>query len=83
MAFAVFQQLNLHIPISPLFIGALLLLLLALFIVYTVIIRYHWKSYGVNELEVAQMTITYMTGSITIVAITMIFALLYMFSTVV
>jgi hypothetical protein len=70
-------QLNLHIPITPLLIFALLMLLLAGWGVFTVIIRYHWKNYGTGKLEVFTMNFLYLVGSGILIALLTISALLY------
>lgn len=58
-----FTQLNIHIPITSLLLFSLGALLLAVWAIFSIIVRYHWKNYGMNKLEVLKMTLIYFIGS--------------------
>lgn len=70
-------QLNFHIPITPVLLFAILALLIVLWGIFTLIIRYHWKHYGTGKLEVFTMNFFYLTGSVVLIAFMGISAFLY------
>lgn len=70
-------EFNFHIPVTPLLLFSLLALLIALWGIFTLIIRYHWKNYGTGKLQVFTMNFFYLTGSALIIALMATFALLY------
>ena len=73
-------QLNFHIPITPLFLFAIMLLVLIGWVIFTLVIRYHWKNYGTGKLEVFTMNFFYLVGSAVLIALMGILALLYLSS---
>lgn len=75
-------QFNFHIPVTPMLLFAVLALLLAGWGIFTVIIRYHWKNYGTGKLEVFTMNFFYLTGSLVLIGLMLIFAFLYYSSAV-
>lgn len=72
-----FGQFNFHIPVTPVLLFALLALLIAGWAIYTLILRYHWKNYGTGKLEVFTMNFFYITGSIVLIVLMAVAALLY------
>lgn len=71
---------NLHIPVTPLLLFATLALLIAGWGIFTLVVRYHWKNYGTGKLEMFTMNFFYLIGSAVLLALMIIFALLYFFS---
>lgn len=70
-----------NIPVAPQLIFSLLGLLLAFWIVFTLIIRYHWKNYGTGGVEVFTMNFIYLTGSGVLIVLMTVTATIYSFST--
>lgn len=77
MPTAFLSQLSFHIPVTPTLLCALLALMFALWIVYSIILRYHWKNYGSNQLEIIKMNVIYFVGSGILIAGMVLFAFLY------
>lgn len=77
MGIGIFNQFNLHIPITPLLLFSLGALLFAVWAVFSIIAHYHWKSYGTNQLEIIKMTLIYFVGSAILLAAVAIFAFAY------
>ena len=77
----ILQEIALHIPVTPFFLFAIFALLVLVWGLFTLIIRYHWKSYGVNTLHVLAMNLTYFIGSAILLAAVALFAFLYYGST--
>jgi hypothetical protein len=77
---SLFGQFSIHIPITPLLLFALLALLMAVWSVFTLILRYHWKNYGTGKLEVFTMNFFFLTGSLVLIALMVVCALLYLSS---
>jgi len=75
-----FGQFAVHIPITPLLLFATLALLIAVWAVFTLIVRYHWKNYGTGKLEVFTMNFFYLVGSLVLIALMVVCALLYLSS---
>ena len=71
------SQMNLHIPVAPFLVFVLLTLLLLTWVIFTLVVRYHWKNYGTSQLEVMSMSFIYFVGSLILLAATAIFAFLY------
>ena len=71
------SETGLQISVSPLLIFSLLSLLLAVWLIFTIIIRYHWKNYGTKGVEILTMNFVYLSGSAVLIAFTIISALLY------
>ena len=72
-----FNQLSIHIPITPLLLFSLGALLFAVWAGFRIIAHYHWKNYGTNKLEVIKMTLIYFVGSAILLALIAIFAFAY------
>ena len=70
-------SLNLHIPLSPILIFSFAALLLAFWVTFTMVIRYHWKSYGTGDLEIVSLNFFYLVGSGIIIFFMVASALLY------
>ena len=73
----IFEGFNIHIPITPLLLFSLGALLFAVWAIFSIIARYHWKNYGTNKLEVIKMTLIYFVGSGILLALIGIFAFVY------
>lgn len=82
MGIAIFSQLGIHIPITPFLLFAVFAVLLFLWALFTWIVRYHWKSYGTNKLDVMSMSFIYFIGSAVLLAGMALFAFLYNFSAI-
>lgn len=72
-----FGQLSFQIPVTPSLLFALFALLVATWLICTIIFRYHWKNYTVSWLEVVSMNLIYFIGSGILLAGMGLFALLY------
>lgn len=57
------NQIDFHIPVTPLLVFSLFGLLLSAWLIYSMIMRYHWKNYSVTKLEVLRTSLIYFTGS--------------------
>lgn len=68
---------GLHVTITPLLLITLLSLLLAVWLVFTIIVRYHWKNYGTKGFEILRMNLLYLIGSGILIAFTILSLLLY------
>jgi hypothetical protein len=71
---------DLAIPVPAFLLGALFALLFAVWLVFSLIVRYHWNKYGHSRLEVMQMNFVYFVGSGILVATTLVFLILYSLS---
>lgn len=60
---------GLHIPITPGLLLSLAALLIAVWAVYSLILRYHWKNYGVSALDSTLAGIIYIAGSLVLIAL--------------
>ena len=80
MTFLLVGQSGFHIPITALLIFSLLALLVAIWIVFTLIIRYHWKNYGTGGVEVFTMNFAYLAGSLILIGLMLASATLYLLS---
>lgn len=56
-------SVNLHFTLSSVFIFGIIFFLLVAWIVFTVIVRYHWKNYGSGDIEILRMNLIYLIGS--------------------
>lgn len=74
------NNINFHIPVNSQLVIFALFLVLAIWLVFTIIIRYHWKSYGTNGVEVFTMNFMYLIGSAVIGGLMIILAILYISS---
>lgn len=72
-----FSLLNFSIPVTPALLFSLFTLLIAVWLVFTVILRYHWKKYSVNKLTLLEMNLVYLVGSAVLLVLIGISALLY------
>lgn len=72
-----FSETGFLITITPLLLASLLLLLLAVWIVFTLIVRYHWKNYGARGAEALTMNFIYFSGSAILIAFTVVSVILY------
>lgn len=70
-------QFNLHIPVTPILLFVAGALLIALWSIFTLVIRYHWKNYGTGKIEVFTMNFFYLTGSVILIALMSISTFLY------
>lgn len=74
-------QLNFHIPVTPILLFSIMALTLVAWGIVTLVIRYHWKNYGTGKLEIFTMNFFYLAGSVILVTLMSVFALLYLVST--
>jgi hypothetical protein len=75
-----FLQSGFHIPITPLLLFVFYFLILAIWGTYSVIVRYHWKSYGAKKAEVLTMNFYYFLGSALLLGLTGFFVFAYYLS---
>lgn len=68
---------GMRIPIPPVLLFALLVLLFVAWIIFTLIIRYHWKKYGYSKLVHLKMNFVYFAGSGVLLLGMLLFAILY------
>ena len=73
---------GLHILLTPQVIFVILALLLAIWLTFTWMFRYHWKNYGTGKLEVLTMTFFYLGGSAILLGLTVTSAFAYFFSSI-
>jgi len=66
-----------QITITPTILVSLLSLILAAWIIFTIIVRYHWKNYGTGGVEILTMNFIYFSGSAILIAFTIVSVLLY------
>lgn len=69
--------LNFSIPVSPLLLYVCYVIFIISWLVYTLILRYHWKKYSVNNVELLQMNLIYFIGSGMIIVLMGASAFLY------
>ena len=69
-----------RIPLSPLVLFVILALVFLGWIIYSVILRYHWKTYAYHKLDVIQMDIIYFVGSGVLLTAMAVTALMYSLS---
>lgn len=72
--------MSMHIPLSPIVFFALLAILVTLWAIFTLIIRYHWKNFGTSELDFIGMNLFYLVGSGVLILGMALSAFLYSFS---
>ena len=80
MTLALLGNSGFHLPITGMLVFAVFFLLLAGWLVFTLVIRYHWKNYGTGGVEIFSMNFFYFTGSFIGIALMLISASLYFFS---
>lgn len=69
---------NFRIPVSPALLFGLFGLLAIIWVVYTMVLRYHWEKYSVNKLDLLKMNTAYFIGSFAILALMGVSALMYL-----
>ncbi len=80
MILGLLAKSGMQITIPPIFIMIVLALLLAVWLVFTLIIRYHWKNYGTGGASIFKMNFFYLTGSAIFIIVLLLFGLLYIAS---
>ena len=78
--FNVPPHLSFTLPVTPLFLFIIFTVLMAVWMGFSWIVRYHWKNYGTNPLEVMTMSLIYFVGSGVLLAGMSLFVFLYNFS---
>lgn len=73
-------QSGLLLPVTPSLIIAIGALILAGWLIFSLIIRYHWKNYGTSGIEIFSMNFFYIIGSLVIGGLMVISGLLYIIS---
>ena len=66
-----------RIPLPPLVFFILFALLFAGWLIYTIVLRYHWKKYAHSKLDIMHMDIIYFIGSGALLVAMAISALFY------
>ena len=74
------NQINVHVPITPLILFSLGALLFVAWAIFSIIAHYHWKMYGASKIEIVKMTLIYFVGSAIILALIGVFALTFTIS---
>lgn len=69
--------LGITISITSLLVWVIYLLIVALWCIFTMIIRYHWKNYGSGKIAILTMNFVYLLGSALLLGIMTIFAILF------
>lgn len=69
--------LNLNIPVSPLLLYVLYVVFILSWMVFTLVLRYHWKKYSVSNLDLLKMNLVYFIGSGVIIVLMGAAAFLY------
>ena len=69
---------NFHIPVTPQLIFSIAALLIAVWLIFSTILRYHWINYGTGGVQVFTMNFFYLVGSFTLGGLMVISALLYL-----
>lgn len=82
MGLALFSKMSIHIPLSAFALFVILAILVAVWAIFTLIIRYHWKNFGTSELDFVGMNVIYLTGSVILVLGMAISAFLFSFSAI-
>jgi len=80
MGLTLFSKMSIHIPLSPSVLFVILAIFVAVWAIFTLIIRYHWKNFGTSEIDFVGMNLLYLIGSVVLVAGMAISAFLYSFS---
>jgi hypothetical protein len=65
------------LPISPGTLGIVLVILFLFWLVFSLILHYHWKKYASSRVHVFQMTLVYFFGSTVLWACLLAFYLMY------
>jgi hypothetical protein len=65
------------IPVSPGTLGVALIALFLFWLVFSLILRYHWKKYAASNVHVLQMTLWYFGGSVVLWACVLACYLMY------
>lgn len=76
----ILSTINIQIAVSPFFLFAVGALIIAGWLVFTVIIRYHWKNYGTGGVQLFAMNFLYISGSAAIAGLMILSAVLYLIS---
>ncbi len=80
MNFSLFGPSGFQIPITPLLVFAILSAIVAGWLIFTFIIRYHWKNYGTGGVEILTMNFVYFAGSIVLGGFMAVSAIAYSLS---
>jgi hypothetical protein len=72
--------MSIHIPLTPIVLFVLLAILVILWVIFTLIIRYHWKNFGTSELDFIGMNLFYLVGSGVLILGMVFSAFLFSFS---
>lgn len=74
------SSINIQIVLSPFFLFAVGALIIAGWLVFTVIIRYHWKNFGTGGVQLFAMNFFYIAGSAALAGLMILSAVLYLIS---
>ena len=81
MNFSLFGPSGFQIPVTAILLFSLLALIIAGWLVFTLIIRYHWKNYGTGGVEILTMNFVYFVGSLVLGGFMTVSAIAYSLST--
>jgi uncharacterized protein YqgC (DUF456 family) len=68
---------NIHIPLSVPFLVGIFLVLLVIWIIHMIVMRYHWNNYGNSNVTLLKANILYFLGSFLLFAVLGISLLTY------
>jgi hypothetical protein len=57
------------LTLTPVVLGVIFLLVFAVWLTFTFIVRYHWNNYGTGATEIFRMNFLYLTGSGTLITL--------------
>jgi len=72
---------EIQLVVTPQLLFSVLALLLAIWLVFTLVIRYHWKNYSTGGAALFTMNFFYLAGSVVFIGLLLFFLLLYLGST--
>lgn len=75
-----FGKIGLEISVSPMFIFVIAGLILTGWLIFTTIVRYHWKNYGTGGTQIFAMNFFYIAGSAILGGLMILFAVSYFIS---
>lgn len=80
MILGLLAQEGYRFTITPPLLFSILALLVSIWLVFTIILRYHWRNYGTGGAEVFTMNFTYFIGSFSLIGLMVGSVLLYLLS---
>ncbi len=77
MTFLLLSKTGMHFTLSSAFIFGIIFFLLIAWIIFTIVVRYHWKNYSSGGVEILRMNMIYLIGSAAIFTFMVVSAFLY------